>query len=365
MKRILTSILLLSLLFSCVPIQSLFLGRPDKKDAARFKSTVTSSNNNCFEFELSQKPIGLMVNDWTSDLPDFGGLESLCMNHKVRELLVIQNDSLIYMYRKSGLADQPSHSSYSISKSVVSCLIGIAIDEGYLEDEKTLVSKYLPELAQSSSADSLQIVHLLNHTSGIENSLQMDARLYYGRDILKVIPSIRFNNHPGAKQSYLNINTQLLGVILARATGKSISKYAEEKLWAPIQICNDVKWSTDRLGVEKAFCCISASSLDYAKFGRLYLNKGTWGDKRIFSESWYEKSISRDTLNGSSFNFNYSWHIGLEAYGDFMAIGLYKQHIYIHPKKKLIIVALNDKENKLSAERVNWWYVFRQISDEL
>ena len=146
-----------------------------------------------------------------------------------------------------------------------------------------------------------------------------------------------------------------------------MAEYLSKSFWQPLGASDDALWQLDDSDnrLAKAFCCISASSLDYAKFGRLYLNKGTWGDKRIFSESWYEKSISRDTLNGSSFNFNYSWHIGLEAYGDFMAIGLYKQHIYIHPKKKLIIVALNDKENKLSAERVNWWYVFRQISDQL
>lgn len=365
MKRILTSIVLLSLLFSCVPIQSLILGRPGKKDASRFKSKIISANKDCFEFKVSQKPLKLMVNNWTRDLPEFENINSVCIQHRVRELLVIQNDSLVYHFRKNGFTEQSLHSSYSISKSVVSCLIGIAIDDGYFRDENILVSEYLPELKKSPSADSLKLFHLLNHTSGIEGSLQMDARLYYGRDLLKVIPSIQFKDRPGTKQSYLNINTQLLAIILARATGKSVSKYAEEKLWNPIQMCNDAKWSTDRLGEEKAFCCISASSLDYAKFGRLYLNKGSWGDHRVFSESWYEKSICRDTLNGSSFNYNYSWHIGLEAYGDFMAIGLYKQHIYIHPTKNLIIVSLNDREKKLSAERVNWWSIFRQISDQL
>ena len=90
-----------------------------------------------------------------------------------------------------------------------------------------------------------------------------------------------------------------------------------------------------------------------------------WGNNRIFSEEWYHKSIRRDTSEGSSFNYNYCWHIGLKEYGDFMAIGLYKQHIYINPQKNISMVLLNNKENKLLAERVNWWYVFRQIVDRL
>jgi len=110
---------------------------------------------------------------------------------------------------------------------------------------------------------------------------------------------------------------------------------------------------------------MGATALDYAKFGRLFLHGGVWNDKRIFSEQWYERSIRRDTTEGSSFNYNYCWHMGLKEYGDFMAIGLYKQHIYVNPTKELIIVLLNDREKPLKAERVNWWYIFRQISDLL
>ena len=81
--------------------------------------------------------------------------------------------------------------------------------------------------------------------------------------------------------------------------------------------------------------------------------------------SQVNQSIKRDTSQGSSYNYNYSWHIGLKEYNDYMAIGLYKQHIYVYPKKKIIIVLLNDRENKLKAERINWWFIFRQLVDQL
>ncbi len=362
-KRLLLEIVILGCMVSCVPINSILLGRPDKKDANRFASKTIDAQKTKFQFEKAISQPLIKVNDWTNDLPEFNSLQKLCENHEVRELLVIKNDTIQFNYRKD--KKQKLHSSYSMSKCVVSCLIGMAIDDGFIESEKQYVKEYLPELIKNKNSEKLKIKHLLNHTSGIKSSLAMDARIYYGNDIQKEIEKVRFECAPGEYQNYLNINTQLLGIILEKAIGKSVSEYAKERLWYPIGISNEVMWSTDKKGIEKAFCCISASALDYAKFGRLYLHGGLWNHKRILSEYWYNQSIKRDTSDGSSFNFNYSWHIGLKKYGDFMAIGLYKQHLYIYPEKGIIIVLNNDRENQLEAERVNWWNIFRQIADQL
>ena len=207
---------------------------------------------------------------------------------------------------------------------------------------------------------------MLNHTCGIEYKLATDAKIYYGRNSLKALSKLRFATKPGTQQHYLNINVELLGLILKRAAGIAPAKYLEDKIWKPIQMCSDGIWSVDEKNAqEKAFCCLGATALDYAKFGRLYLNKGIWNGQRIISEAWFKQSIRRDTVQGSSFNYNYCWHIGLKEYGDFMAIGMYKQHIYINPNKNLIIVVLNDKDKPLDAERLNWWFVFRQLADQL
>ena len=364
-KRFIFTALFLICITSCVPLKSIFLGRPDKNDAYRFDSNVTYPQETNFQFDKLPKNHLIQVNDWTRDLPEFKPLEAVCKTHKVREMIIIKNDTIIFDYRKNHKNQLKLHSAYSISKSIVSCLIGMAIEDQFIEDENELVINYLPELIRNKHSASLTIKHLLNHTSGIKSSLTMDGQLYYGNDIRKEIKKVRFESNPGERQKYLNINTQILGLVLSKAVGKSLSEYAKERLWHPIGISNEILWSTDKRGVEKAFCCVSASTLDYAKFGRLYLNGGVWNDKRILSEYWYNQSIRRDTSDGSSFNFNYSWHIGLEQYGDFMAIGLYKQHLYIYPEKGIIIVLNNDRENKLDAERVNWWNVFRQIVDQL
>ncbi len=341
---------------------------PDNKDISRFKGAVIHSGNECFEFKKAadQSATGLKISDWTSDIPFFVSLDTFTLTHKIRSLLIIQNDTVKYEYYGKKFNEHDLHSSYSIAKSFISALIGIAIEEGYIKNEQEQALKYIPELANVPYADKLTVEHLLNHTSGIKYNLATDATIYYGRNSLKVLRKIKFENLPGTRQHYLNINVELLGLILKRATGIAPSRYLEDKIWKPIQMCSNAVWSVDEKNqLEKSFCCIGATAMDYAKFGRLYLDKGEWNGKRIISEAWYNKSIRRDTSNGSSYNYNYCWHIGLKKYGDFMAIGLYKQHIYINPDRNLIIVLLNDKEKPLKAERVNWWFVFRQIVDQL
>lgn len=359
---------LLMMLNSCMPLRSILRIYPDEKDLSRFKGAVIHAEGDCFEFSRAENPIShpLKISDWTTDIPFFVSLDTFVKGHATRSMLIIQNDTLKYEYYRDGLAEQDLHSSYSIAKSFTSALIGIAIEEGHLGSVQDQVIQYIPELKGVQYADQLTIEHLLNHTSGIHYSLATDATIYYARNTLKALRQIRFDTPPGTQQHYLNVNVELLGLILQRATNTPPSQYLEDKIWKPIQMCENGVWSIDEKNqLEKSFCCLGATALDYAKFGRLYLNKGKWNGKSVIPESWVNQSIRRDTTNGSSFNYNYCWHIGLEEYGDYMAIGMYKQHIYINPQKNLIIVLFNDREKPLKAERVNWWFVFRQIADQL
>ena len=366
-----TILLLWTSLFwsACIPVQSVFLGAPDRNDLKRFaKHKIQADTANCFSFQQCSKDDNhpLKINDWTKDIPFFVTLPEFVQSHKIRSFMVIQRDTIVYEYYGQQTNSDDLHSSYSVAKCFMSALIGIAIEEQLINSEKDFVLNYIPELEGLEYSDQLTIEHLLSHTSGIKYRLELDATLYYGHNILKSLKKIKFEIPPGQKQHYLNINSQLLGIILQRATKQSPAQYLEAKIWQPIGMCSDGVWATDRKNeLEKTYCCLGATAQDYAKFGRLYLNEGNWEGQQVISKEWHQKSIRRDTTAGSSYNYNYSWHLGLKEYGDYMAIGLYKQHIYINPKKDLIIVLFNDQERKLKAERVNWWYVFRQIADQL
>jgi CubicO group peptidase (beta-lactamase class C family) len=367
MRKYISVVFLHFFLLSCIPVKSIFLGNADSKDLKRFKSHKIEASSNCFEFERADlQDFDFSVNDWTRDKPDFLTLDEFVARHPVRSFLVIQNDSIKYEYYRKDLDTLDLNPSYSMAKSFVSALLGIAIDDGLIKSIDDSVLTYIPEFKDVELSNKLKIRHLLNHTSGFKSSVIMDVNIYYGENILKQLRNLEIESTPGSHQDYINMNTQIIGIILNRVTGKSIASYMEEKIWKPIQACNDGIWSIDKKNqLEKTFCCLGATSLDYAKFGRLFLNRGMWNGNQIVSENWFNDCIKRDTTEGSSWNYNHSWHIGLKEYGDFMAIGLYKQHIYVNPKKSLIIVALNDRENKLIAERLNWWYIFRQIADQL
>ncbi len=348
-------------------MRGIFLGFPDHNDIHRFPSSTIAAGTDCFEFEDDTRAavLNMKVTDWSSGSPYFVTLNELNESRPVRSMLIIRNDTLLYEYYGQKTSATDVNASYSVAKSFTSALVGIAINEGKIKSVNDKVIEYIPELKGIPMSETLEIEHLLNMTSGIKLKLMTDAQLYYGNDVTKVLKGVEFVHEPSTYQEYINLDVQLLGLILHRATGKKPSEYLSEKIWKPINMCSDAIWTTDKKGEDKTFCCMGATALDYAKFGRLFLHKGSWNGNQIVPADWVEKSVSRDTTNGSSFGYNYNWHIGEKAYGDYMADGMYKQHIYVHPKKKIIIVLMANKDDKVAAERVRWRHVFRQIVDQL
>ncbi len=371
-KNIITFSLLLLMLAAawviqgCLPVKALFLTGPGPKDSKRFDHQPVQTGTDTFSFHQTNIDYGqlIKVDDWTSDVPVFSPVEAIVAQHNVSAFLIIHNDTLLVEYYHPKRMAEQYHTSYSMAKSFTSALLGIAIQEGHIAHIDELASKYLPELSYHPHFAQLTIRHLLNHTSGIKYSLAMDGVIYYGKNLKKALKRIDFEVPPGSQQKYLNINTQLVGLIIEKATKTPIAQYLETKIWKRLGMEADATWNTDAKGQVKTYCCLNAKAKDYARFGRLYLHRGNWQGQQIINEEWIAQSISRDTTQGSSFGYNNSWHIGLKNYSDFMAIGLYKQHIYINPEKNLIIVLLAHKEDRLKAERANWWHFFRQISDQ-
>lgn len=354
-------------LSSCAIMRGVFLGYPDYNDIHRFPSSKIAAGDDCFQFQQDVDAVAnsLKVTDWSSGSPYFVTLNQLNQSRPVRSMLIIRNDTLLYDYYGQKASATEMNASYSVAKSFTSAMIGIAINEGKINGVDDKVVDYVPELKGIPMSEKLQVEHLLNMTSGFKLKLITDAELYYGNDVTKTLKHVEFAHEPGTYQEYINLDVQLLGLILHRATGMKPSEYLSEKIWKPINMCSDAIWTTDKKGEDKTFCCMGATALDYAKFGRLFLNNGSWNGNQIVPEAWVQKSVSRDTTAGSGFGYNYNWHIGEKAYGDYMADGMYKQNIYVHPEKKIVIVLMANKDNKLAAERVRWRNVFRQIVDQL
>ena len=145
---------------------------------------------------------------------------------------------------------------------------------------------------------------------------------------------MKIAKEPGKYYDYVSVSSQLLCLIVERATHKNIDEFLQEKIWIPLGMEYDASWSVDsrRHQTVKAFCCLNAHSEDYAKFGRLYLEKGKWNGRQIISEYWINKSLSYAKDSTQNFYYQYQWRVGNK--GDFFAKGAMGQFIYVNPNKK-------------------------------
>lgn len=304
------------------------------------------------------------MNDWSPVIvPVWRSLNELVAAHPNQALVIIRNDTVLYQhYAESKNQLNPS---YSLVKSFTSALVGFALQDGLIGSLDARISDHFPNLSKDPRYNRVKLKHLLNHTSGLVHPITVDGLLYYGSYLGKATRFIKFNNEPGKNQAYMNMNVWLLGMLLEKVTGAPLSEYMETKIWKPLGMESDARWSADKKDRIKPFCCLQATALDYAKFGRFYLKKGNWEGKQLLNREWIENTLTRDTTEGGTFGYHNLWYLGYKDYNDFMAHGLYRQILYIHPDKNIIIVTMNERQRSTAHKRINWEDIFRQIVDQL
>jgi len=359
---ILLATLILATTHSCKVGRFVVYNFADINDHKKFPARDMEKGATTFYFSTAEEgkvPKEVKVQDRSYPFEEY--LE----DHNTVAFLIIQNDTIQYenYWRKYDEASVVP--SFSMAKSITSLLIGCAIDDGLIQSVDEPVTRYIPELA-ANGFDDVTIAHVLQMTSGLDfkesysNPFGDAATFYYGRDLRKAIRKMKLKSEPGKQFEYVSGNTQLLGLILERALqNRSVTAYLEEKIWKPLEMEYDASWSLDRKknGLEKTFCCINARARDYAKIGRLMLNKGNWNGWQIVSENWVNQSTKVDTTNGSAWYYQYQWWLPTKS-GDFMAQGILGQYIYVHPTKNLVIVRLGKNKGK-----ANWWEILASLGE--
>lgn len=279
--------------------------------------------------------------------------------------LIVRNDTLIYEYYDEKYDTTSLLTSFSVNKSLVSALMGIAIDEGYIKNEDEQVIKFVPEL--DTSLSQITIKHLLNMRSGLDydesysNPFVDMPKYYYGTNLLKYITRLRAKQAPNMEFNYISVNTLLLSLAIERATGMQLNEYLEKKLWIPMGMEFDATYNLDsrRNNTIKGFCCLNARARDYAKFGRLYLNEGNWNGKQLISKQWIEKSLTNDENGGARKDYTYAYQWRRLQSGAFWAQGILGQFVFCDPSKNLIIVRMGKNKGK-----VNWVQFFVNIDTD-
>lgn len=273
--------------------------------------------------------------------------------------LVIKQDSVLYEQYWDGYSSESLSNSFSVAKSLVSALIGVAIREKDIKSVNQPVSDFLPSFREGAKA-KITIRHLLMMSSGLNwdesysNPLSMTTEAYYGTDLSKVVKRLKAVDEPGAEFSYKSGDTQVLGFVLQEATGKTLSAYAEEKLWKPLGAERNAEWSIDHQGgIEKAYCCFFSNARDMARLGTLYLNDGIWKGDTILDPAFVKASVTphglptADKKEKSDF-YGYQWWLLPEYKGQniFYARGILGQYIVVIPEKEIVIVRLGKKRGQ-------------------
>ncbi|KMO44242.1 beta-lactamase [Methylobacterium tarhaniae] len=266
--------------------------------------------------------------------------------------LVVQDGVLIHEWYRPGTGPATLFPSWSVAKSVVSLLAGTAMARGKLA-ETDRVSDLLPELRSAAVFGKITVRDLLDMASGLavpENydplhPLTGTAGMYLTRDVAAFVKDhAQLAFKPGSKGRYRSIDTEVLGLILARVEGKPLADLLSDRIWKPMGAEAGATWNLDRPGgLEKAFCCINATARDFARFGLLVADQGRAGGTRIIPARWIERigTPARRAVDGWHYSAQW-WHAPGGDDGDISAIGVYGQYVYVNRQTGTVIVKLSD-----------------------
>lgn len=272
--------------------------------------------------------------------------------------LVIKDTAILSETYWDGYGQNSISNSFSMAKSIVSLLVGCAVQDGFIKSIDEPIGNYLPEFKEGDKG-KVTIKHLLTMSSGLSwdesysSLFSLTTKGYYGKDLPKLVLNQEAIKEPGKIFEYRSGDTQLLSLIVENASGKHLADYASERIWSKIGAENDALWCLDRKnGVEKAFCCFNSNARDFARFGQLILNNGQWNGEQIISSDYLKESFTPadyliDSESGKPCNFyGYQWWmINFDGYNVIYARGILGQYIFAIPELNAVIVRLGHIRN--------------------
>lgn len=260
--------------------------------------------------------------------------------------LIIKNDSIWHESYFDGYGKDSKSNSFSMAKSIVSACLGKAIMDGKIKSLDQKVSDFFPEL-KGKYAKEVTVGDLSSMSSGLSwdehyySPFSIVTRAYFDNDLKKVILGLEVNEAPGKSFKYLSGATELLAMVIEKATGEYLSDYMSKNFWQPMGAENEALWQLDHApdGIEKAYCCIASNARDFARFGKLYLQNGKWNEKQLLDSTFVAKSITPRFPESPEYGYGWWLHnyLGKKMY--YMR-GHLGQFVIVVPEDNVIIVRL-------------------------
>ena len=393
LKRIGYLIIVATILFSCYAIRAYKYRKLELPDVNKMPFVAIEKGN--------ASDLFLVANHKVDNQPLSKKLDSLLADTYTAAFLIIRNDSIIYEKYFDGFGESSLLPSFSVAKSYVGTLVGIASDEGKISVNAS-ITDYIPELKKNDPRfEKITIRNLLDMRSGIlfnegTYNLKDDAiKMGFRPNTIKQLRKLKIEKTSGGEFNYQSINTYLLAIALQRVTGKKISAYLSEKIWKPAGMEYNATWTVDSKAHQQeiAYAGVNATARDFARLGKIYLEKGTVNGHRILSEQWINATVNKDTMQKYDGYRNQFWGVkrykifpdSLDAVNykmqqtlpgrvssfinkskvksffipyqtpEFYAEGILGEFIYVQPEKNLIIVRLGHFwKNKNFPDPVNF-----------
>ena len=271
---------------------------------------------------------------------------------------IIKDGKLVYENYWQDYGPDSHTNSFSMAKTVATMLYLKAVEDGYIDSVNEPITTWLPEYANNEYAQNCTLADLSAMTSGYDWTedyyfpINPTAESYYGHDLVKQMVNRDFVEPCGGNFEYSSGDTQMLGIALARALephGYTVSSYLEEKFWQPLGMQGDAYWSLDgAANIEKVYCCLNASALDFAKFGQLLLNGGAWQGEQLLSKAHVDLMI---TPNVDAFAAGQAPIYGHSVWTDmdspipyYAMLGHLGQRVLVLPEEDAIIIRLGKQK---------------------
>lgn len=270
--------------------------------------------------------------------------ENILKKEKVDSVIVQKNNRVIFEYYRNNKMKEKQHKIYSVTKSILSALIGIAIDKGYIENVHAPISQYFPEFNKDKEK-KITIEHLLTMTSGLH--WPGNNRMIPSKNWVHFVLDQEMDKPPGKEMVYSCGSSHLLSAILQKTTGLYTEEFARKQLFSPLGIV-DYKWNRDGHGIAIGGFGLTMKSSDMLKIGTLYLNEGRWKSKQIVPLDWTKESTSMKVKVDDTFSYAYHWwnkQLDHQEGRIYYASGYEGQYIIIAPEEQLVAVLTGSRKD--------------------
>jgi CubicO group peptidase (beta-lactamase class C family) len=321
-------------------------------DELGFRTDVVKKGDHVYPLKEPTQPFAVTYT--------FGGkdysLDQYFGREDVTGFLVLHGDQIIFEHYSNGANRDSRFVSQSVAKSILSILVGAAVDGGKIHSVNDPIVRYLPYLSKSGYRN-VTIKEALQMSTNVDYSEDYHKPTSLGAALISGTPSFRdfaaslgpSATKPGTAFQYQSVNSQVLGLLLEHVTGERLNVWAEDKLWKKIGAQRDAFfYESPKQPDTCAFACFNATLRDYGRVGLMMLNKGELGGTRVISESWVHDSTTPDApyltpkppgSNGQpTTGYAYQWWVPYGTEGAFEAEGIFGQMIYVNPARHVVIV---------------------------